>query len=77
VTLTPWEEIRDGGLRPPINSHLLIRYELEDQPAGTLVTIQARGTPGPFFGWATPMMRRAVRKNIAADLERLRLCLEG
>ena len=56
---------------------MLIRYELQDQPAGTLVAIHAIGTPGRFFGWAIPLMRRAVVKNIAADLERLRLCLEA
>jgi len=55
---------------------MLVRYELEDRPEGTLVAIHAAGTPGRFFGWATPLMRRAVNKNIAADLERLRLCLE-
>lgn len=53
-----------------------VRYELEDRPGGTLVAIHAAGEPGGFFGWATPLMARAVRKNIAADLERLRLTLE-
>lgn len=53
-----------------------VRYELEDRPEGTLVAIHASGEPGGFFGWATPLMARAVRKNIAADLERLRLLLE-
>jgi hypothetical protein len=32
-----------------------------------------RGRPG----WATLLIARQVRKNIAADLERLRSCLEG
>ena len=40
------------------------------------MTIHATGTPGRFFGWATPLMARQVRKNIAADLDRLRRCLE-
>lgn len=53
-----------------------VGYELEDRPDGTLVAIHAAGEPGGFFGWATPLMARAVRKNIAADLERLRLSLE-
>jgi hypothetical protein len=34
-------------------------------------------TPGLFFRWATPLMARQVHKNIAADLERLRACLEN
>jgi hypothetical protein len=42
----------------------------------TLVTIHTSGSPGRFFGWATPLMARQVRKSIAADLVRLRDCLE-
>jgi hypothetical protein len=55
---------------------MTVRYELQDGPGGTLVTIHATGTPGRFFSWATPLMRSNVRKSIAADLERLRRCLE-
>jgi hypothetical protein len=55
---------------------MLVRYELQDADEGTLVAIHASGTPGGFFGWATPLMARQVRKNITADLERLRACLE-
>ncbi len=55
---------------------MLVRYELDDAADGTLVTIQAAGSPGRFFGWATPLMTRQVRKSIAADLQRLRACLE-
>lgn len=53
-----------------------IRYELADSDAGTLVAIRAAGSPGKFFGWATPLMARQVRKNITDDLNRLRTCLE-
>ncbi|HEY6275482.1 MAG TPA: SRPBCC family protein, partial [Streptosporangiaceae bacterium] len=56
---------------------MLVRYELEDAPEGTLVAIHATGTPGRFFGWATPLMARQVRKSIASDLERLRAELEA
>jgi len=55
---------------------MLVRYELEDAPQGTLVAIRAAGTPGRFFGWATPLMARQVRKSIAGDLDRLRAALE-
>jgi hypothetical protein len=55
---------------------MTVRYELDEQPDGTLVTIHATGTPGRFFGWATPLLARQVRRNIAADLGRLRDCLE-
>ncbi len=53
-----------------------VRYELEDAPAGTSVAIHAVGSPGRFFAWATPVMARQVRRSIAADLGRLRACLE-
>lgn len=56
---------------------MTVRYELDDHPDGTLVTIHATGTPGRFFGWATPLLARRVHKNIAADLDRLRGCLEA
>jgi len=55
---------------------MLVRYELEDAADGTRVAIHAAGNPGRFSGWATPLMARQVRKSIAADLERLRACLE-
>jgi hypothetical protein len=55
---------------------MLVRYELDDAADGTLVTIHAAGSPGRFFGWATPLMTRQVRRSITADLERLRACLE-
>lgn len=56
---------------------MLVRYELADDPAGTRVAISANGSPGRFFGWAAPLMKRQVRKSIAADLQRLRGELES
>jgi hypothetical protein len=56
---------------------MTIRYELAEHPDGTLVTVHATGTPGRFFGWAGPLLARQVRRNIAADLRRLRDCLEA
>jgi hypothetical protein len=54
---------------------MTVRYELDDAPAGTRVAIRASGSPGRFFGWATPLMARQVRKSITADLT-LKVCLE-
>jgi hypothetical protein len=56
---------------------MLVRYELDDATDGTTVAIHAVGSPGRFFGWATPLMTRQVRRSITADLQRLRACLEG
>lgn len=56
---------------------MLVRYELADAgPGATVAAIRATGSPGRFFGWATPLLGRQVRRSIAADLERLRACLE-
>jgi Polyketide cyclase / dehydrase and lipid transport len=55
---------------------MLVRYELDDAADGTVVAIHARGNPARFFGWATPLMKRQVRRSIAADLNRLRGRLE-
>jgi hypothetical protein len=55
---------------------MVVRYELDDDPAGTLVAIRASGSPGRFFGWATPLMTGQVRRSITADLARLKRCLE-
>ncbi len=56
---------------------MTIRYELEDAPGGTMAAIHATGTPGRFFGWATPLMTRQVRASISGDLARLRDRLEN
>lgn len=56
---------------------MLVRYELADADGGsTVAAIHAAGSPGRFFGWATPLMRWQVRRSIAADLDRLRAWLE-
>ena len=56
---------------------MLVRYELDDRDGETVAAIRATGSPGRFFGWATPLMRRQVHKSISADLGRLRDCLEN
>ncbi len=56
---------------------MTVRYELEDANGGTKVVIHAKGTPGRFFRWATPIMSRQVRKSIQDDLQRLRAALES
>ena len=60
---------------------MLVRYELADDDrdgdGGTVAAIRASGSPGRFFGWATPVMQRQVRRSITGDLERLRACLEA
>lgn len=56
---------------------MTVRYELSPAEGGTEVAIRATGSPGRFFGWAKPLMNAQVRRSIAADLERLRVRLDG
>ena len=56
---------------------MVVRYELEDAPGGTMTAIRATGSPGRFFRWATPVMGPMVRRTIARDLARLKTCLES
>ncbi len=61
----------------PFEMH--VRYELEDLPSveqGTRVSIRASGGGTGFFKLAAPLLARMVRRNIAADLERLKGCVE-
>ena len=75
--VTEHEPDRLAELRVDRPFPMLVRYELEDAPEGTLVAIHASGAPAGFFGRvASPMMTRQVRRSISADLERLRGCLE-
>lgn len=55
---------------------MTVRYELADVDGGTEVAIRASGSPGRFFGIATPLLNWQVRRSISADLARLRACLE-
>jgi hypothetical protein len=55
---------------------MVVRYELDDAGTATTAAIHATGSPGRFFGCASPLLRRQVRRSISADLARLRACLE-
>lgn len=75
--VTAYDRDRLVELRVDRPFPMTVRYELADTgDGGTLAAIRATGSPGRFFGWATPLMRRQVRRSIAADLQRLRACLE-
>jgi hypothetical protein len=53
-----------------------VRYELEDEGAGTRATIRASGDPGGFFRFAGPLLAPMVRRNIGKDLELLKARVE-
>ncbi len=53
-----------------------VRYELDDVEGGTRATIRATGEARGFFRVAAPLMNRMVRRNIAADLAKLKEIVE-
>jgi len=73
----PGEEFQDVQLRGPYSLWVHTHRFSDDADGGTRAAIHASGSPGRFFGWATPLMRRQVHRSIAADLDRLKTCLEG
>jgi len=56
---------------------MTVVYEWEDADGGTLMRIHAHGDASGFYRLAGPMLARAVRKGVAADLERLKARLEA
>jgi uncharacterized membrane protein len=56
---------------------MTVEYEFEDAGSGTLVRIRARGDASGFYRLAGPVLSRAVKRSIAADLERLKAALEA
>jgi hypothetical protein len=54
-----------------------VRYELADVDGGTRATIHATGEARGFFRIAAPLMNGMVRRNIAADLAKLKALVES
>ena len=54
-----------------------IRYELEDDGAGTQARIRTSGEGTGFFRVAAPLLSRMARRSITSDLEHLRDYLES
>jgi uncharacterized membrane protein len=56
---------------------MTVTYEFEDADGGTLMRIRAQGEASGFYRIAGPLLSRAVRRSIAADLARLKAMLEA
>ncbi len=54
-----------------------VRHLLAPAGEGTRLTLQGEGEPGGFFKLAGPLVGRAVKRQSAADLARLKEVLEG
>lgn len=55
---------------------MLVRYELDDAPDGTLLDHPRAGHAQALLRILDAVLNAQVRKRTAADLERLRRCLE-
>ena len=52
-------------------------YTFEEVPTGTRVTRAVEGEPGGFFKIADPLIERALKRQVRADLETLKDLLEA
>ena len=51
---------------------MTVTYEFEDAGGGTRMRIRTQGDAGRFYRLAAPVLDRAVKRNIARDLARLK-----
>ena len=56
---------------------MTVTYEFEDAGGGTRMRIRTQGDAGRYYRFAAPLLDRAVRRNVARDLARLRALLEA
>jgi hypothetical protein len=75
VTAASGDDFVEMRVTEPFPMH--IRYELADAPdGGTLARIHATGEARGFFRVAGPLLNPMVRRSIAADLKKLKECVE-
>jgi hypothetical protein len=74
--LEPGARLRMVSVKSPFP--MTVTYEFEDAEAsGTLARIRVEGEPGGFYGLASPLMARAVRRSVTGDLRRLAALMES
>jgi len=54
-----------------------ITYEFADREGGAVARIRVEGDAGGFYAVGAPLLRRKVRRSVAADLATLKGLLEG
>ncbi len=55
---------------------MTVTYAFEDAQGGTVMRIRAQGDASGFYRIAGPLLSRAVKRSIKADLDRLKTTLE-
>ena len=68
--LEPGARLRMVSVKSPFP--MTVTYRFQDAGASaTLARIRVEGEPGGFYGLASPLMARAVRRSVTGDLRRL------
>jgi uncharacterized protein YndB with AHSA1/START domain len=75
VALEPGARLVMRSIKAPFP--MTVVYEFEDAGAGTLMRIRTRGDASGFYRLAAPVLARAVRRGVTADLARLKVRLEA
>lgn len=75
VRLQPGSVLEMRSVESPFP--MVVTYAFRDVPGGTEVSVRVRGEPGTWYRIAGPIMSRAVRRSIDADVARLRTILES
>jgi hypothetical protein len=74
VEYAPPVRLRMQSVKAPFP--MKVDYELDEAEGDTLVRIRTEGNASGFYKLAGPLLERAVRKGITADLKRLKAILE-
>lgn len=68
--LEPGSVLEMRSVKSPFPMH--ITYAFEDVARGTGASVRVQGDPSALYRLAGPLLSRQVRKNVQADLERLK-----
>jgi uncharacterized membrane protein len=75
VDLVPGERIVMRSIKSPFP--MRVTYSFEDADAATVARVRVEGGPEGFYRIAGGLMAPAVRKNIQADVKRLKKLMEA
>ena len=72
--LDPGSVLEMRSVKSPFPMH--ITYAFEDVVSGTQTSVRVQGGASTLYRLASPLLSRQVKKNVQADLDRLKAILE-
>jgi hypothetical protein len=72
--LDPGSVLEMRSVKSPFPMH--ITYAFQDAPGGTQTSVRVQGGTSAFYRLAGPLLSRQVKKNVQADLGRLKDIVE-